>query len=721
MKTVLFIDKADEEVWSSFLRYDFVLDEYGEAGAFDVCDWHPDGMSVSAAVPELADIVGDEESWRAIIVCDLRKEMVDPETDRHFDNPYDFPENYDVPAGEPLRESQRPIVRLTQMLGGLPEKSVIEWPDFAKSSREAADAFGRPDDVILADEAISLNEFEVLLPQSDERYDLLKRYRLGVARPQELLCITPRDIDSDLAQERRSDFEEERQLRESREIELIEKANWKGLEGLTDEERAELEVEVPLGFWQRNSYPSSARFIVCDRLAAATPDEHAPDAPELPKPQTGGVASATKRDPWFHFWLSVLALVVADVPSSYLRPYKVHEIHVDLDEEQLDSVFSRRYTEWSAVRRRIALELEGEELKLATSDLFMNEVPDCTTSIAVSFGSVDESGLHADPNEVGFIKDVPENDRSVWARQRASILDEFRSLLRAPARGLSMAAARFRMSNTLDPSVLEYCVLNGYQRAELEDEVRAMEYDLARGVGLQSFDIASHRSSIDDASDVIVESIARRPSKSQAIFAAIAACAALFIGLVPYCFGIMGGAASNASAWLVTVACCLVLLATVAVTLLRMRNNVRDSYRSFNGVISRLLANLHSDANRLGARLSAYATFKKKQEILYRQKRRGALTERAKGLDQQDALLRTRTDDILRIAPNATINPDLYNGILRGGWDRALNLLETPSFFSVCDAWRVERTLNGGTASQMAVKMPYSFIVNMGLEPIDVC
>lgn len=717
MKTVLFIDKADEEVWSSFLRYDFVLDEYGEAGAFDVCDWHPDGMSVAAAVPELADIVGDEESWRAIVVCDLRKEMADSESDRHFDNPYDFPESYDVSAGDPLRESQRPIVRLAQMLGGLPEKSVIEWPDFAKAGRDAANMAEGADDVVLADEVISLNEFGVSLLQPDERYDLLKRYRLGVARPQELICVTPRDVDADLARERHADFEEERQCRVAREAELIEKAN---REGLTETEQSELEIEMPLGFWQRNSYPPSARFIVCDRLASAVPEDGA-DALDSPAPQAESTGSATKRDPWFHFWLSVLSLVVADVPPSYLRPFKLHEVHVDLDESQLDAVFSRRYTEWSAVRRRIALELEGEELKLATSDLRMNEVPDCTTSIAVSFDLVDESGLHADPNEVGFIKDVPESDRSVWARQRSAILDEFRALLRAPARGLSMAAARFRMSNALDQNVLEYCVLNGYQRAELEDEVRAMEYDLARDVGRPSFDIESHRSSLDEGSDAIIDAIGKRPSRFHAMFASIAACAALFIGLIPYCFGIMGGVASNASAWLVTVLCCLALLATVTVTLLRMRNDVRESYRGFNGTMSRLLASLHSEANRLGARLSSFASLKKKQEILYRQQRRGELTERAKRLDRQDALLRTRIDDILRIAPDAAINPDLYNNILRGGWERALDLLETPSFFSVCDAWRVDKTLNGGTASQMPVKVPYSFIVNVGLAPIDVC
>ena len=752
MKTVLFIDKGDEDVWSSYLRYDFVLDEYCESGAFDVCSWHPDGMSVAAAVPDLAAIVGDEEQWRAIIVCDLRKESVAEEKDFHLDNPFDFPETYWAKLDDPLEESPHAIVRLTQMLGGLPEKAVIDWPDYdtcVKVVDKDEIPWLEEDDPII--EAVSLNEFGVEVFQLGERYDLFKRYRLGVPRPQMVMCVTPRDVDEDMLAERaleigsyqrrrdeqveiylrracdaekaaedaaRARRQAERAASEEAALEKIALAeeNEKKAETLRlkEEDRAFLEAKTSIGFWQRNNYPASARFIVCDRRAAAV-------APAGEKaPLVGGGQSVTKRDDWFGFWLSVLCLATIDIPPSYLRPFTLHRMGVEIDEEQFDAVFSRRYTEWTAVRELISLEMEIEDRRIATSEFRKGELPDCTTTIAVPFDSVDENGLHAEPGEVGFFKDKPENDRVVWGRQHMRIMDEFRMLLRVPARGLSMAAEQFRMSSRLDPQVVEYCALNNYQRAELADGLCEIEYALARDIEPPSFEVETHRAEIDEGSDAVIDAIGKRATKPQSIVAAAIASAALFVGFAPYCFAMFGGAASNASAWLVTVVSVLVLLGVSAFTLWRMRNEVRGEYRGFNGIISRLMAGLRTEANRLGKRLSSYATFRKQHAILERQSRLAEPTERAVGLGRRDALLKTRMEDILQLAPNARVSYDEYRGILADGWPRAYDLLETPSFFSLCDATRVPRTLNGDTAAEKRVDVPYSFIADVQIVPIEV-
>ena len=113
MKTVLFIERGASPIGQSYLRYDFLLDEYAAVGAFEVCDWHPEGNSVATVVPDLPQIVLDDEPWRAIVVADLRDKGIAAKDDRHFDNPFDYPESYQRGIDAALEESPRPVVDAT--------------------------------------------------------------------------------------------------------------------------------------------------------------------------------------------------------------------------------------------------------------------------------------------------------------------------------------------------------------------------------------------------------------------------------------------------------------------------------------------------------------------------------------------------------------------------------------------------------------------------------
>ena len=177
MKTVLFVDKDEGELWNSFQQYDFVLDEYRRRGYFAVCDWHPAGRSVATAVPMLQSILSDETDWTAVVVSDLRDRKGSLEGDPHFDNPFDFERNYDKVANAAVRTSKEtpPLVRLTQMLGGVPEKSDLV-------TYNPGDC---PEDVVQT----------ITHPRPDDYYEMLESYRLGVPRPQRVICVTPRSVE----------------------------------------------------------------------------------------------------------------------------------------------------------------------------------------------------------------------------------------------------------------------------------------------------------------------------------------------------------------------------------------------------------------------------------------------------------------------------------------------------------------------------------------------
>lgn len=721
MKTVLFIDKSDSELWNSFLRYDFVVDEYGGGVAYELCPWYPQGMATATALPDLASIVGDEEDWRAVVVCDERRSQQPPAEDEHYDNPFDYPENYQVGPGEPLQESDRPLVRLTQMLGGFPERAAVQWPHsvFDDGRPQLSSAFELERSSLVDLSLGSLNDVAIAMEQTDDVYDLLQRYRLGVKRPSSILIVAPRERDLDVDAEKQLERELTTKRDELRRSKLVEKAHRQELD---EAERAFLEARPPLGFWERNGYPASVRFLVYDLLARR--GEELPLESELPlfARDAGEIETAAfaKRDEWFGFWLSVLSLVVSGIDASDIRPFALSSLTVDCDELQLNRVLSRRLSEWEGVKGVLAREIDLEEGRLAVSEVEMNEVPSCRTDITVSFDLVDEDEIRVDPKTVCLFKDRPEKDLSQWEKQRRRVEKELQVLLRAPKRGLGIAASRFRSDNALDPAELEYCALNEYQQEVILDQVREAECELAATMGRPSFDLDAVRDPDRQQDTRTRKEIRSRATRRQWVVAVAVACGVTLLGFLPFCFGLMGGAGASVGAWAITLGVCAVLVGVSLLTMLRMRHKLRNRYREYNGSLANMLSNLHKEANRLGKRLSTSAWLKKSWSILDRQGRIGEPTERGERLGRWYALLQTRTSDIARIAPAATVDYGIYNGVARGGIERVSSMLAEPSFFTICDAEPTNCTLNGGTPGERPVNAPYSFVTNIVLKMVDV-
>ena len=113
-KTAAFLEES-KSFYSPFL----------EAGSFALCSWNIEGKTIDRALPELYDIVREEENWRAVV---LTHTFSEPET-----NPFDFFTGEE--SGETI-ESQ-PLIRLTHMLSEVARDLKVTYdPEVAECDRK---------------------------------------------------------------------------------------------------------------------------------------------------------------------------------------------------------------------------------------------------------------------------------------------------------------------------------------------------------------------------------------------------------------------------------------------------------------------------------------------------------------------------------------------------------------------------------------------------------
>lgn len=713
MKTVLFIDKTEEGLWSSFRKYDYLLDEYRGAGAFDVCFWNREGNSVDTAIPDLASTLGAETKWQAVIVTDLREGATFLRDDVHFDNPFDFLDSYDAQPGDGFSESSHSLVRLSQMLGGLPEKSFVEWKEHGHAG-------------------LQLNDVGVSYSAEDQRYDLMERYRLGVTAPQRVICVTPRDVDPEFDAARMREFDlaaserlDRRRALEAEREAALERGDFasESFELLEEQLRCYERDDnaAKLGFWERNDYPPIARFVVIDRIAPSVVTEAGSQLAEA--------AAATKRfderEPsgprsyWFDFWMCVLSLMVSTVAPGDLRAYDVYRMSIDVDEEELGASFGRRRAQWVDARRQIKEHVDKDQSRLRPSEYLRADMPDTQVTIPVTFDLVNRDELYTDPSVVGFVKDVPKRDLSVWAEQSHVVLEQFRELLRAPRRALHVAAERFRSQKPIPYEELEYCILNAAENDSLVGEVQGIERRLANGAGTEPFSYEASESEFNDADAAVRNEIEKRVSRRQALAILGIAIIALLFGLVPYVGGMMGGVGLSTSAAVVAAACCLIMVAVFLVTLWRMRQKVRGAYVAHNDAMRHVVGEFISRGSVYERRISDFATFRKKWSVVERQRNLDAPTRETERLGRCAALLKTRIHDIDEVARSCDIELDVSGYAVDISWDQLNDLLDDDSFYNIRDIAPSAKRYDGFESGSF-VDVPYEFISGLALEPMKL-
>ena len=114
MLTVLIYQKLSQKFID---RYRALFESYEESGQIAFCFWDEHGTDVSSALPELNSIVRGIRQWRAVIVMP-QLDNEDEEEPSRPENPFDY---LCYEEAEPdVHESNIPLIRLAQMLAGVP-------------------------------------------------------------------------------------------------------------------------------------------------------------------------------------------------------------------------------------------------------------------------------------------------------------------------------------------------------------------------------------------------------------------------------------------------------------------------------------------------------------------------------------------------------------------------------------------------------------------------
>jgi hypothetical protein len=156
-----------------------------DSGEVAFCTWIPTGDTVDTALPALYKLVAGKPDWRAIVVQTEADRQLAPAS--KDDNPFDFLQN----AGRDtcsVTESQVPLIRLTHMLGGIPEPEVrfeaeeILDEETNKISRVVYKPIRDPD-------------------AAEEHKRLTEKYRMTENQPTEVLLVSTRQMVDHTAEE----------------------------------------------------------------------------------------------------------------------------------------------------------------------------------------------------------------------------------------------------------------------------------------------------------------------------------------------------------------------------------------------------------------------------------------------------------------------------------------------------------------------------------------
>lgn len=390
---MLTVVMASDEASPFLKEYEVLFQPFIQDGRIAFCRWNPQGYDLRSALPELRSTVRGHERWRALVVLPLptvNSQSVKEEYPACSDNPFDFLCNADSQAGRDVCESDVPLIRLAQMLGGVPEP-VYDYTDSIIVNEK-----GEYRDTVLSTPLSELEE------QRRAWVELEEKYHFPCDKPAEVWLLAARRMDP-----------------------------MRGREKLPGDITAPTPVPER-GFALRNRYPARARFLVMD---CAMPDH------------------ARCREDEFTFWMMVLTLALNQYEGGRLEPENLYRLQGSVDTQIMQSLFSAYCNRLSRIDRDVSRRQNLLRLRLEDSRE-QEELPNYSLKIPVKYATDVPKGLTVEQIPVGLARDCPIQEKHWWNTQMVESRHAFRRLLNAPVRSLDMACALLRRNDRIDVSTL---------------------------------------------------------------------------------------------------------------------------------------------------------------------------------------------------------------------------------------------------------------------------
>lgn len=389
----------DQKTAESFNVHNVLFQEAISDGTIKLCIWDRSGTTLDTALPGLRDMIEGIDDWQAVVITG--EEQEDELYEHAPDNPFDFCVNGKAPE---YGESDNPIIRLSHFLGGVPYPKT----GFTPKTVTLPDKEPRVVYVPESEDEDKKERYEELNRKYEE---LSKKYDFDGIRPYQILMIAPLLVEK--TEESNTDYAWRYKVKELHSSE----------------------------FWSRNGYSSSCRFL------------------KFEYDRTGKLNRARQK---LKFWLSVLLLSINEIDPSALQAYRLYDLNLQLDTENLGLEFQNEISRVTKVKHAVEKEIR---MIMDGSTIISGGLPNMKREVSLS---TDETG--EDPelpyNRLRFslFRNNMDGEIGKWDDFCGEREAYYREMVKRTDRKLDMTACRAK-----DMTSIKTAEVEGLSKYQIED------------------------------------------------------------------------------------------------------------------------------------------------------------------------------------------------------------------------------------------------------------
>ena len=426
MYTLILQSRSAKESYDQFYP---LLASTLKGGEVRICDWNENGTTIETAVPELMSAVERKKKWRAVVVqLDLENEHTPYQS--VDGNPYHFIQYQTLSYSdmlcdkvirnqEDVEPSDIPLVRITQLLGGIP----LPVPDFRM-------------DLDWENDSIEKSE-----SGGEGEND-------GVG-PRQMVFCQDKEAETDILKKRVEAWNEANLCHFSPPVEILLVRVRKTSVGVRDYEieskwGAYKEVESS-SFRQKNGYALGCRFLVFDV------DPH---------------GELAQRSDLFRLWLCVQLLAENRISPSVLQADRLYRINVKLNEQHLASNVQKTADQLSYAQFEVeSLLQKSKHIEKPKNKANVNP----EQKINVNLAPAETAVFSVNQDLFDLAADSREKDQKIWSDYTASAQKKWNTVIRSISRALDQSARVMRVCCSVNEK--DVFPLTEYEEEDLQDQL----------------------------------------------------------------------------------------------------------------------------------------------------------------------------------------------------------------------------------------------------------
>lgn len=526
----------NDKTTESFLEHQSLFVDAINDGRVAVCKWDESGRNIDEALPELHSVINDTHLWRAIIVRYIDGDSMS-ECKSHPDNPYDF-----AGDNEKFDPSSIPLIRLTQMLGGIPP--VTPKFEFVEETDDSDYDESTDSEDIEKNTPVQRKRKFFYKPIIDnkaikEQKEKEKTYGMDGRPPVSILIVSVR-----------RDY--------NRDVDGFNKAF--DYKSESDSSR----------FWDTNQYPSICRFLVCDYINEGMLQREADE---------------------FNLWFSVMLLATNTYNSDIISAYKLYRLRTVWDKELMTESFQKTVN-----RLRDAYKIIKEDLNkdfVYRSDV-SDTLPKFTVEIPVVIKHAATGDRQADPKAYHMLADdqnFGNGDIFMWDDKCEVIEETYKSSVKNAERSLDKSSETVRTNSIVDENDAQ--VFGKYQEEDLETEIDRLFSTIIRQQSTLPNGNVVDSEGYNSAKAEVRSYLFRRVRKQNAVLLfVITALLSVIAGFFSLLFKQAGSSDDMFMIVMIILAFCLVSFLSILIVLIAQKIKLNSLISSFNKVTGMAFQNI---------------------------------------------------------------------------------------------------------------------------------